>query len=47
MTTLTMERPAIIRGEWNHSCTSQCANPCTVKGAVDVDLSPEMTDSES
>lgn len=34
--TLTKERaPELngtieIRAEWNHSCTSQCSNPCTV-----------------
>lgn len=34
--TLTKERapelngPITINAEWNHSCTSQCSNPCTV-----------------
>lgn len=22
--------PVEIRAEWNHSCTPQCSNPCTV-----------------
>jgi len=22
--------PITISSEWNHSCTSQCSNPCTV-----------------
>lgn len=26
----TIERETGVRGEWNHSCTSQCSNPCTV-----------------
>lgn len=28
-----------LRSEWNHSCTSQCSNPCTVNR---LDLRPVM-----
>lgn len=37
----TMERPTDARQEWNHSCTSQCPNPCPASSGIalpEVDL---------
>lgn len=39
----TMERPADVRNELNHSCTEQCPNPCPYAASeVDTALSPAM-----
>ncbi|MEW1679304.1 hypothetical protein AB0O47_39555 [Streptomyces noursei] len=45
---LLLERPTDTTAEWNHSCTSQCPNPCPASGSVatpevDVYESPQMT----
>lgn len=45
MSAALLERPT---AELNHSCTSQCSNPCGASGMVempglDVVVSPEMT----
>lgn len=47
--TITMERPAEIRSEWNHSCTGQCPQPCPYSSMVerpevDVVMAPRMAD---
>jgi hypothetical protein len=47
MTAVLMERPTTATYEWNHSCTSQCPNPCPASGRVgtpEVDTveAPEM-----
>jgi hypothetical protein len=41
MTIMMTELPLQARGELNHSCTSQCPNPCPAK-VNRVDL-PEIT----
>lgn len=33
--TAVLERET-IRAEWNHSCTSQCPNPCPYSSVLDV-----------
>jgi hypothetical protein len=43
MTTALLERPTTATGELNHSCTSQCSNPCPYAGSeVDPELAPGM-----
>jgi hypothetical protein len=43
MTTALMERPVDTRFELNHSCTSQCPNPCPAAASeLDVELAPGM-----
>lgn len=49
MSTIMMERPATVTAEHNHSCTSQCAQPCeaarnaVTRPEVDIVASPELT----
>jgi hypothetical protein len=31
-----LERESETRSEWNHSCTSQCPNPCPASGRTEV-----------
>lgn len=37
-----LERETEIRGEWNHSCTSQCPNPCPASSMLEGDTEPRM-----
>ena len=46
MTTELLERLVDVVGEWNHSCTPQCPNPCPASGALDESLAPQMVKGE-
>ncbi len=46
MTAAVLERETETRSEWNHSCTSQCANPCPYTNTLDVPERLEMTGTE-
>lgn len=37
-----LERETEIRSEWNHSHTSQCANPCLINSLPDNDTETRM-----
>lgn len=47
MAVAVLERETETVNEWNHSCTSQCPNPCPSSSALDTDLAPEMTGTRS
>lgn len=46
--TMTMERPETVRNESQHSCTSQCPNPCPyLVSEADVNLAPGLVTDAS
>lgn len=46
MTTVVLDRETDVRNELNHSCTSQCPNPCPYTSSLDVPETLEMLRTE-